>query len=59
PYLVKLLDTGTIPYRKVGRHRRIRREDVLAYKAHDDQRRDAIMDQLVREAQEQGEYDLR
>ena len=32
PYLIKLLDAGDIPYHKVGTHRRIRREDVMAYK---------------------------
>lgn len=53
PYLIKLLDEGAIPFRRVGRHRRIRMEDVMAYKARDDRERDAVMDQLVREAQEQ------
>jgi excisionase family DNA binding protein len=54
PFLVKLLDDGVIPHRKVGKHRRIRLEDVMAYKARDDRERDAILDQLVQEAQEQG-----
>lgn len=53
PYLIKLLDEGAIPFRRVGKHRRIRMEDVMAYKARDDRERDAVMDQLVREAQEQ------
>jgi excisionase family DNA binding protein len=52
PFLIKLLETGAIPYRKVGTHRRIRLEDVLDYKARDDRDRDAALDQLVREAQE-------
>lgn len=54
PFLIKLLDDGVIPHRKVGKHRRIRLEDVMAYKARDDRERDAILDQLVQEAQEQG-----
>lgn len=54
PYLIKLLEDGAIPHRKVGKHRRIRMEDVAAYKAQDDQRQEAVLDQLVREAQEQG-----
>jgi excisionase family DNA binding protein len=53
PYLIKLLDGGVIPHRKVGKHRRIRMEDVVAYKARDDREREAILDQLVGEAQEQ------
>jgi excisionase family DNA binding protein len=53
PYLIKLLDEGVIPHRKVGKHRRIRMEDVMAYKARDDREREAILDQLVGEAQKQ------
>lgn len=53
PFLIKLLNEGAIPFRRVGKHRRIRIEDVMAYKARDDRERDAVMDQLVREAQEQ------
>jgi excisionase family DNA binding protein len=56
PYLIKLLDEGAIAYRRVGKHRRIRMEDVMAYKVRDDRARDAVMSQLVREAQEQGVY---
>ncbi len=53
PFLIKLLDEGAIPHRKVGKHRRIRMEDVMAYKAAIDRDREAVLDQLVAEAQEQ------
>ena len=52
PFLIKLLDEGAIPHRKVGRHRRIRMEDVMAYKARDDRKREAALNELVREAQQ-------
>ncbi|MBV8883522.1 MAG: helix-turn-helix domain-containing protein [Chroococcidiopsidaceae cyanobacterium CP_BM_RX_35] len=51
PFLIKLLEQGQIPCRKVGKHRRIRMEDVMAYKAQIDGEREAILDELVAEAQ--------
>ena len=53
PFLIKLLDEGQIPYRRVGKHRRIRMEDVMNYKWAIDQQREAVLDQLVADAQEQ------
>lgn len=53
PFLIKLLEEGTIPYHKVGKHRRIRIKDVMNYKQAIDQEREAVLDQLVAEAQEQ------
>ncbi|MBL8165170.1 MAG: helix-turn-helix domain-containing protein [Anaerolineae bacterium] len=53
PYLIKLLENGQIPYRKVGKHRRIRLEDVMNYKRAIDLEREAVLDQLVADAQEQ------
>jgi excisionase family DNA binding protein len=32
PYVVRLVDEGKIPHHKVGSHRRIRFDDVVAYK---------------------------
>jgi excisionase family DNA binding protein len=52
PFLIKLLEEKALPCRKVGAHRRIRMEDVMAYKARIDADREAILDQLVAEAQQ-------
>jgi excisionase family DNA binding protein len=52
PFLIKLLEDGAIPYRKVGAHRRIRMEDVMSYKARIDADREAVLDQLAAAAQE-------
>ncbi len=57
PFIIKLLDAGDIPYHKVGRHRRIRREDVMTYKRKFRQEREAFLDRLVAESQELGLYD--
>lgn len=54
PFLIKLLDEGAIPHRKVGTHRRLRMEDVMRYKASIDREREAILEALTQEAQEQG-----
>ena len=32
PHIVKLLENGKIPFNKVGKHRRIKYEDLVAYK---------------------------
>ena len=53
PFLIKLLEENAIPHRKVGKHRRISMEDVMAYKARIDREREAVLDQLVSDAQAQ------
>jgi len=52
PYLIKLLAEKAIPHRKVGKHRRILMEDVMTYKKGIDRAREAVLDQLAAEAQE-------
>lgn len=51
PYLIDLLDTGRLAYRRVGNRRRILAEDILAYKRIDDEHRAKILDELSREGQ--------
>jgi excisionase family DNA binding protein len=52
PFLVGLLESGQIPYRKVGTHRRILFRDVLAYKEKIDADRLRALDELSAQAQE-------
>ena len=56
PYVIGLLESGQIPFRKVGRHRRVTFEALMEYKRKDDlQRRDAA-DELADLSQELGLY---
>lgn len=58
PYLIRLLDRGAIPYTKTGSHRRVRLDDVLAYKRGRDAERRRALDELVALSQEMGLYEL-
>ena len=50
-HVVKLLHEGQIPYEKVGTHRRLRIEDVIAYK----QRRQSTREETLTRMSEQAE----
>ncbi|MGY3203039.1 helix-turn-helix domain-containing protein [Streptomyces sp. TE5632] len=54
PYLIGLLESGEIPYRLVGRHRRIRFADLHQYLREDDARRKDAADGLMELDQELG-----
>ncbi|WP_068427678.1 helix-turn-helix domain-containing protein [Piscicoccus intestinalis] len=54
PFLIGLLDQGDIEYRKVGKHRRIRAQSLMAYLACDDQERRQAADELTRLNQDMG-----
>jgi excisionase family DNA binding protein len=54
PFVIKLLDGGQVPFRRVGNRRKVLLDDLLRYKSADDVRRKAVLDELSREAQEIG-----
>ena len=54
PFVVKLLDSGDIPYHKVGTHRRVLYRDIATYKQRIDQKREHALDELAAQAQNLG-----
>jgi excisionase family DNA binding protein len=54
PHLVKLLESGKLPFGKVGSHRRVRADDLIAYKKRRDEESEKAMVELAAEAQELG-----
>jgi excisionase family DNA binding protein len=51
PYLVKLLETKQMPYRKVGTHYRVLFQDLLTYKQQIDSKRLQTLEKLTEQAQ--------
>ena len=47
PYLIRLIEKGDVAHSMVGRHRRLKAEDVFAYKAERDKIRSKAMDDLI------------
>jgi excisionase family DNA binding protein len=54
PHLVRLLDEGRIPFRRVGTPRRVLFRDVMTYKAEHRRLRSSALDELSRLDQELG-----
>jgi len=51
PHVIKLLEKGDIPYKKVGSHRRILLQDILEYEAKFKKKRKKQLNKLASEAQ--------
>jgi excisionase family DNA binding protein len=51
PHLVKLLETGGLPFHKTGKHRRVRFSDLMTYKKAQEQASAAAMEELAAQAQ--------
>ncbi len=58
PTLVRLLESGEIPFDQPARHRRVRLADVLAYQARAGRARAVSLDEMVRVSEDDGLYDL-
>ena len=54
PYIVKLIDQKKLPAHKIGRHRRIKIEDLQTYKNQLEQDRLAALQELARETEQLG-----
>jgi len=57
PFVIKLLESGAMPFRKVGTHRRVRLTDVLEYRDRQDAVANAALNDMVRQAERHGLYD--
>lgn len=52
PFVIKLLESGKIPFHKVGKHRRIAKQDFIAYRDSLRAQRQASLDKLAQQAQD-------
>ncbi len=55
-YLVRVLDQGVIPHQEIGTHRRIKLDDLLAYRRQREAARQNALDEMDRSSQEMGLY---
>lgn len=56
PTLVKLLERGDIPFTKVGRHRRVKLEDLIEYENRARHDRRQALDALTADETDEGAY---
>jgi excisionase family DNA binding protein len=57
PHLVKLLEEGKIPFTKIGKHRRLKYEDVTNYRKKMKKGQKAHLIEMMRADEESGLYD--
>jgi len=54
PFIVKLLEGGRIPFKKVGKHRRVLLQDILKIKEQQNKTRESQLEKLVGDSQNLG-----
>jgi excisionase family DNA binding protein len=57
PHFVKLLEEGKIPFTKIGKHRRVKFEDVSRYKNQMKKEQEDLIIQMMKSDEESGLYD--
>ena len=57
PHLIKLLEGGEIQFTKVGKHRRIRYEDIVKFKKEMKERQKQLLIDIMKSDEETGLYD--
>lgn len=57
PHVVRLLEEGKIPYTKVGKHRRIRYDDLMSFKKKMKEFQKKKLQELMKLDEESGLYD--
>ena len=57
PHLVKLLEEGVIPFTKVGKHRRIKFDDVIKYRKRMKEKQKQHLINIMKSDEELGLYD--
>lgn len=57
PHVVKLLENGKIPYTKVGRHRRVKFEDIMNYKKKMKSIQKELLIDIMKSDEDLGLYD--
>lgn len=57
PHLVKLLESGKIPFTLIGKHRRVKFEDVMAYRSKLKARQEKLLMEMMKADEESGLYD--
>lgn len=57
PHFVKLLEEGNIPFTLVGRHRRVKFEDVMKYKRKMKLKQEKLLIDMIKSDEELGLYD--